>query len=226
MDSRQVSDTSIIFCSRPKVVRLIPKCYQNILSNPFKDKSWQDDVSRGFIIFQKPKVIKQFILSAKVVNENMDANFVFKSLRLVITTPILERLMNFLKKIKVVQFQYEQEQLRRKLEAIEVSSAFSAVPDISDDNDVPEPEPENVNEEDKKDDSENLGEEPLKKQQRKKQIGYIDSIREEREKHLMKGKKLEKDVKSITMSINAIGTIEDLKIWVPLDAKNEYSRVL
>ena len=99
----------------PATRRVIPECYSLILSNPDREGTWKDDIVKAFSRANKND-IKQFELSANIENRNLTedfnqiikGSFIFRTLKLVVTVPIIERLLSFLEKIKKVQHRFEQ----------------------------------------------------------------------------------------------------------------------
>ena len=87
---------------------------------------------------------------------------------------------------------------------------------------TPVPEDESLEENKNKDtdESENASTQALSTK------GYIEQMREQREKYLMKGKKLEIAKKIVKSLLKFSGNVEGLKIWIPLDSKDEYSRTM
>lgn len=56
--------------------------------------------------------------------------------------------------------------------------------------------------------------------------GYYERFKEERNKHLMKGKKLKIKIVEQSPKMSAKGRLKNFEVWVPLDSLNEFSRVL
>jgi hypothetical protein len=184
-----------------------------MISNPIREKRVDDDVKRGATLVKGKKYERQFSLSAKIKNDDISANFLFSNLRLIVTVPILERLVDFLEKVGKVRLNYETNQkLQRQRAKIQV--------------DPMEPEPENSEDGIIPDEIEGTANPQPSEIAHAKPKGYLESIREEREKYLMKGREMKtrKDVHK--SSLIAIGTIQDLAIWIPLNSKDRFSRVL
>jgi len=59
-----------------------------------------------------------------------------------------------------------------------------------------------------------------------KSKGYYERIKEERNKYLMKGKKLKIKILNQVNKMNAKGKLANFDIWVPLDSVDRYSRVI
>ena len=55
--------------------------------------------------------------------------------------------------------------------------------------------------------------------------GYFQSFKEQRNSYLMKGKKTKIKEIEQTSKMNARGKLENFDIWIPLDSKDEFSRV-
>jgi len=189
-----------------------------ILSNPEKEGNNKEDayLETLYSEFKSNKKIKQFSLEAKIKNKDININFLFSNLRLVITTPILKRLVNFLEKIKRVQAQSEQEELKQKL-MLEALDPYATPHDghSMEDEDMVADEHVHVDTLNKP-----------KQTNPEKGKGYLKALMEERESYLMRGKTMKKKDEIFTSSINAVGTIQDLSIWIPLNSNDEFSRVM
>ena len=186
-----------------------------ILSNPDREGTWKDDIVKAFSR-SRHQNIKQFEVNMQIINNNitedvnqvMEGEFIFRTLRLVVTIPIIERLLVFMEKIKRVELNYEQS---KNQDALEVQSSMTPVPE------------DEFFEEDKDmidvDEKESPSTQPSTK-------GYIETMREQRERYLMRGKDLEIEKKTVKALLKFTGKVDALKIWIPLDSKDEYSRTM
>ena len=186
-----------------------------ILSNPDREGTWKDDIVKAFSR-SNHRNIKQFEVNMQIINNDitedvnqvMEGQFIFRTLRLVVTIPIIERLLVFMEKIKRVELNYEQS---KNQDALEVQSSMTPVPE------------DEFFEEDKDmidvDEKESPSTQPSTK-------GYIETMREQRERYLMRGKDLEIEKKTVKALLKFTGKVDALKIWIPLDSKDEYSRTM
>ena len=199
----------------PKIRKVIPDCYSMILSNPDREGTWKDDIVKAFSR-SRHQNIKQFEVNMQIINNNitedvnqvMEGEFIFRTLRLVVTIPIIERLLVFMEKIKRVELNFEQS---KNQDALEVQSSMTPVPE------------DEFFEEDKDMMDVDEKESPSTQASTK---GYIETIREQREKYLMRGKDLEIEKKTVKALLKFTGKVDALKIWIPLDSKDEYSRTM
>ena len=186
-----------------------------ILSNPDREGTWKDDIVKAFSR-SNHRNIKQFEVNMQIINNDitedvnqvMEGQFIFRTLRLVVTIPIIERLLVFMEKIKRVELNYEQS---KNQDALEVQSSMTPVPE------------DEFFEEDKDMMDVNEKESPSTQPSTK---GYIETMREQRERYLMRGKDLEIEKKTVKALLKFTGKVDALKIWIPLDSKDEYSRTM
>jgi hypothetical protein len=136
--------------------------------------------------------------------------------------PIFERLAKFQNKIAKLQKESEEIKVRAKID--EVGMILKKADDVSSDSEASDQEVD-IQIKDVKDLM--LLRSNLKKDgQEKSGKGYYKRYKEERNKYLMKGKKLKIKITHQISKMNAKGRLSNFELWVPLDSTKEDSRVL
>ena len=140
------------------------------------------------------------------------------------TLPIFERLAKFQGKIAKLQKSSEDEKAKAKIE--EVRKILNRADDEESESDE-----DSADENTKEKRLERTREILLmrtnveKGDKKGSDKGYFEKLKEERNKYLMKGKKLKIRIQHQISKINAKGRLSNFEIWLPLDSKTSHSRV-
>ncbi|CAI2359786.1 unnamed protein product [Moneuplotes crassus] len=219
---------------------LIPECYQMVLSNPEIEKEFDDEASfytmnsanlktedfkslkadEESIIDMDQNVnsLAQLKVAVRMFGPCTDVDFLFSNLRLIVTLPILERLSKFQNKMNKLKEENTQdfETKTQILQMIEESDSEESEDDFEVEKDTKL----------KRAAMYLIDQEKKKQEETQEEKGYLERLKEERNRYLMKGKKLKIKILNQINKMSARGKLCNFDIWVPLDSLDKHSRVL